>query len=120
MTKRYMLALSVILCALLTTIAIAQEAKEPQKSETTPTAAAKAYTGEVTSIDAAKNEVVLKDDAGAEVRLVVSSSTKIIKAGKTIALADIKVGDKLTGECTMSGDGCNAKLITVVPPKPNQ
>ena len=120
MTKKYMLALSVILCALITTIAIAQEAQEQQKSDPASNAAAKAYTGEVTSIDATKNEVVLKDDAGAEVRLLVSSSTKIIKAGKTIGLADIKVGDKLTGECTMSTNGCSAKLITVVPPTPSQ
>ena len=116
MTKKYMLALSVILCALITTIAIAQEAQEQQKAENAQKAAAKAYAGEVTSIDAAKNEVVVKDAEGTETRLLVSTSTKITKAGKTIALADIKVGDKLTGECMASADGCNAKLITVVPP----
>jgi hypothetical protein len=113
--KRFMLAIPVILCVLMAAVAIAQEATEHQKP-----AKAKAHTGEVTSIDAAKNEIVIKDSAGAEVRLLVSTSTKITKAGKTIPFADLKVGDKLATECDMSADGCTAKHITVMPTAPSQ
>jgi hypothetical protein len=115
MLKRYMLAVSVILCALV--IAVAQEKAAEQKPDK---AKVKAQTGLVQSIDAAKNEIVIKDDAGAEIRLLVSSSTKITKAGKTIALADIKVGDKLSTDCEVSADGCTAKSIKVTGPSPGQ
>ena len=114
--KRFMLAIPVILCVLMAAVAIAQEkVAEEQKP-----AKAKAHTGEVLSIDAAKNEIVLKEPAGTEVRLLVSTTTKINKAGKTIAFADVKVGDKLTTECEMSGDACTAKSITVMPATPSQ
>jgi len=114
--KRFMLAIPVILCVLMAAVAIAQEkVTEEQKP-----AKAKAHTGEVVSVDAEKNEIVIKDATGAEVRLLVSTSTKINKAGKTIAFADIKVGDKLTTECEMTGDTWTAKSITVIPATPSQ
>ena len=112
--KKYVLAISVVLCML--GVAIAQEkAAEQQKPEKAPQVETMAQTGEVASIDATKNEIVIKDDAGAEVRLLISTSTKITKAGKTIALGDIKVGDKVTSECIASADGCKAKSLTVIP-----
>jgi Cu/Ag efflux protein CusF len=114
--KKYVLAISVVLCTVMLGMAIAQEkATEQQKPEKAPQVEAKAQTGEVTSIDATKNEIVIKDDAGAEVRLLISTSTKITKAGKTIALGDIKVGDKVASECVASADGCQAKSLTVIP-----
>jgi hypothetical protein len=108
--KKYVLAISVVLCLL--GVAIAQEPTTEQKPDK---AQAKAQMGEVVSIDATKNEIVIKNDASAEVRLLISTSTKITKAGKTIALADLKVGDKITSECETSAEGCKAKSITVVP-----
>jgi hypothetical protein len=117
--KKYVLAISVILC--LSIVAIAQEkAQEPPKQEPIAQTTVKAQSGEVVSIDATKNEIVIKDAAGAEMRLLFSASTKYTKAGKTIALGDVKVGDKITSECDQSSDGCKAKSITVLPPAPSQ
>jgi hypothetical protein len=125
--KKYMLAISVFLCTVMLGVAIAQEkAPEKQKPEKTQKVEdkaqkteAKIQTGEVVSIDAAKNEIVIKDDAGAEVRLLVSTSTKFTKADKTIALGDVKVGDKLAIECEASTDVCKATSIAVIPPAHN-
>jgi ABC-type Fe3+-hydroxamate transport system substrate-binding protein len=111
--KKYVLALSVILCTVM--FAIAQE-KPTEQPKPESQATAKAQSGEVVSIDATKNEIVIKDAAGAEVRLLISTSTKITKAGKTIALGDVKVGDKVTSECEATADGCKAKSLAVMPP----
>ena len=113
--RKYVLAISVILMML--GAAIAQEkAPEAQKPDKAPKMEAKAIAGEVTSIDATKNEIVIKDDAGAEVRLLVSTTTKLTKAGKSIAFGDVKVGDKVATECEASPDGCKAKSLAVIPP----
>ena len=117
--KKYVWAVSVILMML--GAAIAQEkAQEAQKPEKAPKVEAKAIAGEVTSLDATKNEIVIKDDAGAEVRLLISTTTKITKAGKGIAFADVKVGDKVAAECEASADGCKTKSLAVIPPTPSQ
>jgi glycoprotein GP40 len=114
---KYILVICAILCFGLAGVAIAQEkAQDPQKSETTAPPAAKMLSGEVTSIDAAKNDVVIKDEKGAEVHILIATSTKITKAGKTIGLADLKVGDKLSTECEDSATGCKAKTIAITPP----
>lgn len=114
--KKYVLAISVVLCTVMLGMALAQEkAAEQQKPDKAPQVEAKAQTGEVASIDATKNEIVIKDEAGAEIRLLISTSTKITKDGKTIALADVKVGDKVTSECVASTDGCKAKSLVVIP-----
>src|SRR5215813_3463059 len=114
--RKYMLVICAILCFGLAGVAVAQEKpKDPQKSESAPPPAAKVRAGEITSIDAAKNEVVIKDEAGAEVHILIATSTKITKAGKAITLSDLKVGDKLTSECDDSATGCKAKTIAVTP-----
>ena len=126
--KKYVLAISVILCTVMLGVAIAQEKatdkQKPEKAQKVedqaPKAEAKVQSGEVVSIDATKNEIVIKDDAGAEVRLLISTTTKFTKADKTIALSDVKVGDKLACECEPSADGCKAKSIAVIPPTPSQ
>jgi len=116
--KKYVWAISVILMML--GVAIAQEkAPEAQKPEKAPKMEAKAIAGEVTSLDATKNEIVIKDDAGAEVRLLVSTTTKFTKADQTIALSDLKVGDKVASECEASTDVCKATSIAVIPPAHN-
>jgi hypothetical protein len=76
-------------------------------------------TGEVVSVDAAQNLIVIKDASGAEARILVSTTTKITRDGKAVALADIKAGDKVMTECDESSDGCKAKSIQVVGPKPS-
>jgi hypothetical protein len=75
-------------------------------------------TGEVVSIDASQNLIVIKDASGAETRILVDSTTKITREGKTLALADIKAGDKVMTDCEDSADGCKAKSVQVVVQKP--
>ena len=118
---KYVLVICAILCFGLAGVAVAQEKpKDPQKSESAPPPEPKVRSGEIMSIDAAKNEVVIKDEAGAEVHILIGTSTKIIKADKTITLADLKVGDKLACECEDSAAGCKAKTIAVTPPSENK
>ena len=119
--KKYVLAVSVILCTVMLGMAIAQEkAKEQQKPDKAPEATAKTQTGEVLSVDPTKNEIVIKDDAGAEIHLLISASTKISREGKAISLGDVKAGDNLTSECVASTDGCKAMSIVVTPAAPSQ
>ena len=118
---KFVLAVSVILCTVLLGVAIAQEKPEPkqepkQPKTEQPAKATKAYAGEVVSVDATKNEIVIKDEAGAETKLLVDKSTKITKEGKAISLADVKGGDKVTSDCEASGDGCKAKAVQVTTP----
>ncbi len=74
---------------------------------------AKTVSGEVVSVDSEKKEVIIKDSAGSEVRLVVSESTKFTKGDKTISIADVKAGDKVTGEAAESEGKLIAKSIRV-------
>jgi hypothetical protein len=114
---KYLLVICAILCFAVAGVAVAQEkAKDPQKSESSPPPEPKIRSGEITSIDAAKNDVVIKDETGAEIHLMIGTSTKIIKAGKAVTLADLKVGDKLSAECDDSATACKAKTIAVTPP----
>jgi hypothetical protein len=64
--------------------------------------------------------VVIKDETGAEIHIMVGTSTKITKSGKTMKFSDLKVGDKLSIECDDSATGCNAKTITITPTTENQ
>jgi len=99
------------------------EAKPEQKPEQKPDDSAqldsKVLTGDVVTLDATKNEIVIKNDAGTEVHLSISASTKFFKGEKAIALADVKVGDKLTCECENAGEGCKAKAVVVTSPTPS-
>src|ERR1044071_3478350 len=82
----------------------------------------KVQNGQAVSIDAAQSLIVIKDDAGAEIRILVTPTTKITREGKTAALADLKEGDKVTSECEESADGCKAKSVQATAPaaKPAQ
>ena len=111
---RYFLAVTFVLCAVLLGTAVAQE-KQEKKDEAAANPAKITRTGQVVSIDAMKNEIVIKDNAGVETHLLVATSTKINRAGKTITLADVKAGDTIACECEDSADGCKAKSITVTP-----
>lgn len=131
MKGKLMLAVSAMLLTALVGLVFAQQ-KSEQKPEQTPEQKQeqkaadsdkkdiKIRTGEVVSTDAAKNQIVFKDDAGVEVRLLVGSFTKITRDGKSITLADVKTGDKISSECAESSDGCKAKSIQVMPPAPSQ
>lgn len=119
---KFVLAGFVILCTALMGISIAQETQKqqpPPTQEATDTQK-KAIAGEVVSIDPTKKEIVIKDEAGVETHLLISTSTKITQAGKTITLSDVKVGDKLTSDCEASADGCKAKSISIMAPPKSQ
>src|SRR5262245_58289824 len=73
----------------------------------------KTVSGEVISVAADKNEVVVKDSAGSVVTLVVNESTKFTKGSETISLADLKPGLKVTCEASDSEGKLLAKSIQV-------
>jgi hypothetical protein len=73
----------------------------------------KTVSGEVASVDADKKEVVIKDSAGAEVRLVINDSTKLTQGDKTLSLADLKPGVKVTCEAAEAEGKWVAKSVQV-------
>ena len=101
----------VALCALLLSVSIAMVISARTLGD--ESRAPKKQIGEVTSVDPASHQIVIKSDAGTEVTLIVNEATKITKDGKTVALADVKTGDQLTSECEESDSGCNAKTIQI-------
>jgi hypothetical protein len=114
---KYFLSVAVIVCVALLGAASAQEkATQPKTDESTQQKPALVQAaGDVVSIDAMKNELVIKDNAGVETHLLIGASTKITRDGKAITLADIKAGDKITSECEDTADGFKARTVTVTP-----
>ena len=96
------------------------EKAQPKADQESQKPALAQAAGDVVSIDAMKNELVIKDNAGVETHLLITGSTTIIRGGKSITLADIKAGDKITSECEDTADGFKAKTITVTSPSPSQ
>ena len=94
-------------------------ANEPRANHiVTASARVQQHTGEVVSVDRSRNEMTIRDDAGTEAHLLITSSTKLTRSGRPIPLAEVKAGDKVTGECEASADGCKAKSIVVISPAP--
>jgi hypothetical protein len=75
--------------------------------------AAKTVSGEVVSVDPANNQLVVKDETGSEVRLLVGKATKVIKEGKAATLADLKPSEKVVCEAEESAGAWTAKSIRV-------
>jgi Cu/Ag efflux protein CusF len=94
-------------------VSLGQAAITAHQSNSSEQDSAKTVSGEVVSVDSDKNELVIKDKAGAEVRLVVNESTKFTKGDKTISLADLKAGEKVTCEAAESEGKWVAKSIQV-------
>jgi len=131
---KLLLAVTLIFCAGLFSVASAQEPPPPQPPEakqapkkpdqkaekSVEKAAARARVWDVVSIDQSKNEIVVKDDSGAETHLLISATTKITREGNAAAIADVKAGDKLTFECEGAAENCKAKLIQITPPPPDK
>ena len=112
--KKYTLVLFV---AVATAVFVLSAAKLSQGSSAQKS---KVQTGEVVSVDATKNEIVIKDASGSEAHILVSSATKITKEGKGIQLAEVQAGDMITSECDDSADGCKAKSVKVSRAKASQ
>ena len=113
--KKYVFAFSLIL--FIATLGWAQAA---QRAEANAQKATKTVSGEVISIDLAKNEVLLKDATGKEVRLLTDSSTKVLKEGKEIALAEVKTNQKITSDYEETSGGFVARSIRVTAGKAEQ
>jgi Cu/Ag efflux protein CusF len=107
--KKCLFAFSLIF--FLATLGLAMTAQD--QSTSSAQKAVKTVSGEVVSVDSTKHEIVIKDDAGAELRLMCSKSTKVTREGKTIALADVKPADKVTCEAEESSGSWIAKSIRV-------
>ncbi len=115
--KRYSNALSTLLLAAAVVISVAFATAQNTAVSAAQDPAGKALQGKVVAVDAAKNEIALKDDQGNDLTLQVSSSTKITRAGKEIKLAEIKAGDRVFYELEAGADNPTAKSITVAPSK---
>ena len=109
--KGYRMVLTGLFVAALfaSAIAFGQEAQS--------TSQAKNLSGQVVSVDAAKNVISIKDDAGMDKSINVAASTKITRAGKDILLADIQAGDRLIYILDDTGESAPVKSISVMPAK---
>jgi Cu/Ag efflux protein CusF len=111
--KKFMFAFSLVLFLTSLGLAGATNQQSDQAAVSASQKAAKTVSGEVVSVDPAKNEVVIKDETGGEVRLLVHKSTKVTKEGKAISLADLKPSEKVICEAEESAGAWAAKSIRV-------
>ena len=113
---------ALVSCLTLGTAAFAAQAAKPAApatsasktttaatTTTTKTTVAKAahVHGAVTAVDATANTLTIKDTYN------VAGTTKITEKGKTITLADVKVGDSASVWYTKDGATMNATKIIV-------
>src|SRR5882672_8063853 len=96
--KKFIFAFSLVLFLTSLGLAGATNRQSDQSAVSSAQKAAKTVSGEVVSVDPAKNELVIKDETGGEVRLLVGKSTKVTKEGKAISLADVKPSEKVVCE----------------------
>jgi hypothetical protein len=110
--KKFMFAFSLVL--FLTSVGLAgATAYQSDSSAQAKQKAAKTVTGEVVSVDTAKSEMVIKDETGGEVRLLVGKGAKVTKQGKPITLADVKPSEKVVCEAEEAAGSWTAKSIRV-------
>jgi predicted RNA-binding protein with EMAP domain len=111
--KKFMFAFSLVL--FLTSLGLASATNRQSGSSEVQSApkAAKTVSGEVMSVDPSKNELVVKDETGGEVRILVGKATKVTKQGKAISLADVKPSEKVICEAEESAGSWTAKSIRV-------
>ena len=97
MKKAMAIVLSIMFIFALTSVTFAAEKKEaPAKAEKKETTAKmKQVTGEVTAVDAKANTMTVKKGKK-ETAITVDEKTKIMVGKEKKALADVKVGDKVT------------------------
>jgi Cu/Ag efflux protein CusF len=74
----------------------------------------KRATAKVVSVDASRNAIEIKDQAGSNVTMTVSPTAKITKDGKDVTLNDIKADDTVSVEWDDEGGKMTAKSVTVV------
>ena len=108
--KKFMFAFSLVL--FLTSLGLASAAGS-QSDSSAQQKAAKTVSGEVMSVDAAKSELVVKDETGGEVRLQVGKGAKVTKQGKAISLADVKPSEKVICDAEESAGSWTARSVRV-------
>ena len=111
--KKFIFAFSLVLFLTSLGLAGAANAQSGSSEGSSAQKAAKTVSGEVMSVNPAKNELVVKDETGGEVRLVVGRSTKVTKEGKAISLADLKPSEKVICEAEESAGSWTARSIRV-------
>jgi len=111
--KKFIFAFSLVLFLTSLGLAGAANAQSGSSEGSSAQKAAKTVSGEVMSVNPAKNELVVKDETGGEVRLLVGKSTKVIKEGKAISLADLKPSEKVICEAEESAGSWTARSIRV-------
>jgi hypothetical protein len=107
--KKFIFAFSLVLFMASLGMAITTEYQSGSSAQK----AAKTVNGEVVSVDPAKNEMVVKDETGAEVRLLVSKSARVSKEGKPITLAEVKPSEKVSCEAEEAAGAWTARSIRV-------
>lgn len=90
---------------------LAVAARPQEKAAQKP--ALKTHSGEVVSVDTAKNEIVIKQRTGKEMTLPLAADVKVTKARKAISLSDVKPGDHVTCRCDESSGKCSIKSVSV-------
>src|SRR5512139_1950914 len=103
MKKAIAIVMSIMFIFALTAVTFAAEKKEmaaekkeaPAKAEKAAKAKMKQVTGEVTAVDAKANTITVKKGKK-ETTINVDDKTKIMVGKEKKALADVKVGDKVT------------------------
>jgi hypothetical protein len=107
--KKFIFAFSLVL--FLASLGLASATR--YQSASSAQKAAKTVSGEVVSVDTAKSELVVKDETGGEVRLLVSKGARVTKEGKAISLADVKPSEKVICEAEESSGSWTAKSVRV-------
>ncbi|MBI5050195.1 MAG: hypothetical protein HZC11_04795 [Nitrospirae bacterium] len=120
MKKAIAIVLALTLVFAVTSLTIAAEKKEAapmEKKEMAPAMkpAAKHVTGDVVSVDAAANTVVVKGKKG-DITVQVNDKTKITSGKGKKTLADIKAGENVAVNYTEADGKNTAKSIDIKVP----
>src|SRR5262249_46877949 len=103
----------VLFAAFLLTASVALSITQHAASRT-PSGPFVSMSGQITTVNAAQNQILIKDQAGKELTLLIGEKTAITKNGKALTVADLKTGDWVTVEGEQSGDGYKVTSITVM------
>ncbi|MCS6817521.1 MAG: hypothetical protein N0A16_11295 [Blastocatellia bacterium] len=90
-----------------------QAGQAPTAPKTAARPALRTHSGEVVSVDTAKNQIVIKQRTGKEMTLEVAPDARVTKARQPITLGDLKPGDRVTTRCDESGGKCVLRSIRV-------
>jgi Cu/Ag efflux protein CusF len=106
------------LSALLLTASVVFSITQQTAAAKTPSSRFVSTAGKVTAVNAAQNQIIIKDESGKDITLVVSESTAITRDGKSATLADLKPGDWVTSEGEESGGAYKVTSIKASTGKP--